>query len=121
MTTSSPMAMARPTPVGSGGNSPLIRVTALLPASGAQLRKSRSLQLLFPWLSQAGEKIRQYFGIGQSHDRRNTNGNPRFYRNLALRPPGVVVVEVKDAATAHIHALFGTTSYDQPTFGRCAE
>jgi hypothetical protein len=68
------------------------------------------------------EKIRRYFGIGQSHDRRHTNGNPRFYRNLALRPPGVVVVEVKDAATAHLHALFGTTScYEQPTFGRCAE
>lgn len=47
---------------------------------------------------QVRQEIRTRFGIGQSHDRRDGSGNPRFYRHLSLRPERVVVVRLKDAA-----------------------
>jgi hypothetical protein len=44
------------------------------------------------------QEIRSHFGIGQSHDRRDGRGNPRFYRHLSLRPEHVVVAQLADAA-----------------------
>lgn len=58
------------------------------------------------------EMIRERIGVGHSHDRiRGRSDNPRFYRNVTVKSPLAVVVQLVDAARTQIRS-YG--EYSQP-------